>query len=91
MGKNSYFCSWKMQFGTRMIATAINPAQRLIIESFAASRDEEELNDLMDVLRDFYARRLKREMQRLWDSGDLDQAALDRLDGEHLRTPYRAL
>ena len=60
-----------------MEATAINPAQRMIIESFAASRDEQELNDLMDMLRNFYAKRLKREMQRLWDNGTLNQQALD--------------
>ncbi|MBQ3579613.1 MAG: hypothetical protein II975_01270 [Bacteroidales bacterium] len=70
---------------------SINPAQRMIIESFAASRDEDELNDLMDMLRKFYATRLKREMQRLWDNGTLNQEALDNLDGEHLRTPYKPL
>ena len=74
-----------------MEVISITPAQRMIIESFAASRDEDELNDLMDVLRDFYATRLKREMQRLWDNGKLDQAALDKLSEEHLRTRYKTL
>lgn len=74
-----------------MESTTINPTQRMIIESFAASRDEEELNDLMDLLRDFYASRLKREMQRLWDNGTLDQSALDSLADEHLRTTYKAM
>ena len=35
--------------------------------------------------------RLKREMQRLWDDGTLDQTTLDKLAGEHLRTPYSSL
>ena len=74
-----------------MEVTSMNAAQRMIIESFSASRDEEELNDLMDLLRTFYATRLKREMQRLWDNGVLDQAALDGLSQEHLRTPYKAI
>lgn len=74
-----------------METMSINPAQRMIIESFAASRDEDELNDLMDMLRKFYATRLKREMQRLWDNRTLNQEALDNLDGEHLRTPYKPL
>ncbi|MBO4307645.1 MAG: hypothetical protein J5848_04960 [Bacteroidales bacterium] len=60
-----------------MEATSINPAQRMIIESFAASHDEEELKDLMDMLRNFYATRLKREMQRLWENGTLDQTTFD--------------
>ena len=50
----------------------MNPSQMMILESFAGARDEQELNDLMDVLRDFYAQRLEREMQRLWDNGTLD-------------------
>lgn len=74
-----------------METMAINPAQRMIIESFAATRDEEELNDLMDTLRNFYATRLKREMERLWDNGTLDQTVLDSLASEHLRTPYKSM
>lgn len=74
-----------------METLTINQAQRMIIESFAASRDENELNELMDLLRNFYATRLKREMQRLWDNGTLDQTTLDKLEGEHLRTPYSSL
>ena len=60
----------------------------MILESFAGAQDEQELNDLIDVLRDFYAKRLEREMQRLWDNGTLDDKRLEQLRGEHLRTPY---
>lgn len=66
----------------------MNEAQMVILESFAGATDEQELNDLMDVIRDFYARRLEAEMNRLWDNGTLDQEALDQLKDEHLRTPY---
>ena len=67
----------------------MNKAQMMILESFAGAEDEQELEALMAVLRDFYANRLSAEMQRLWDNGTLDQNALDELRGEHLRTPYR--
>ena len=66
----------------------MNEAQMMILESFASATDEQEVNDLMDVLRLFYARRLEQEMNRLWDNGTLNQEALDRLKDEHLRTPY---
>lgn len=66
----------------------MNEAQMMILESFAGATDEQELNDLMDVIRDFYARRLEAEMNRLWDIGTLNQEALDQLKNEHLRTPY---
>ena len=73
-----------------MQLSTMNQSQMMILESFAGARDEQEANDLMDVLRSFYANRLETEMQRLWDNGTLDQNALDRLQSEHLRTPYRS-
>ena len=71
-----------------MQVNAMNKAQMMILESFAGARDEQELNALMDLLRNFYASRLEAEMQRLWDNGTLDQQALDQLREAHLRTPY---
>ena len=60
----------------------------MILESFAGATDEQEVKDLMDLLRMFYAQRLEREMNRLWDDGTLNQEVLDQLKDEHLRTPY---
>ena len=71
-----------------MQVNTMNESQMMILESFAGAQDEQELNALMDVLRNFYATRLEAEMQRLWDDGTLDQQALDNLRDEHLRTPY---
>ncbi|MBR1916270.1 MAG: hypothetical protein IJ832_00230 [Bacteroidaceae bacterium] len=71
-----------------MQINTMNKSQMMILESFAGAQDEQELNDLIDVLRDFYAKRLEREMQRLWDNGTLDDKRLEQLRGEHLRTPY---
>ena len=72
-----------------MSVETMNASQMMILESFAGAQDEQELNALMDVLRNFYATRLEAEMQRLWDEGTLDQKTLDQLRQEHLRTPYR--
>ena len=71
-----------------MQLATMNPAQIMILESFAGIKDNDELEDLMNVLRTFYAQRLEKEMQRLWDNGTLDQKALDKIENEHLRTPY---
>ena len=72
-----------------MHVDTMNESQMMILKSFAGAQDEQELNALMDVLRNFYASRLESEMQRLWDDGTLNQDKLDQLKGEHLRTPYR--
>ena len=58
----------------------MNEAQMMILESFASATDEQEINDLMDVLRSFYDRRLEQEMNRLWDNGTLNQEVLDQLN-----------
>ena len=66
-----------------MEATTLNKSQRMILESFAGAKDEQEVNALMDVLQNFYAMRLEAEMQRLWDNGTLNQEVLDKLRDEH--------
>ena len=72
-----------------MTLTEINPAQMLILKSFASVSSEEELSALMKTLKNFYAQRLENELDRLWTDGTLDQKRLDELQTEHLRTPYR--
>ena len=72
-----------------MTLTEINPAQMLVLKSFANVSSEEELIALMKTLKKFYAQRLEKELDRLWTDGTLDQMRLDELQSEHLRTPYR--
>lgn len=72
-----------------MTLTEINPAQMLVLKSFANVSSEEELSALMKTLKKFYAQRLEKELDRLWADGTLDQMRLDELQSEHLRTPYR--
>lgn len=74
-----------------MEATMLNPAQIMILESFASAKSQEEMDELMDMLRNFYAMKLDKELERLWDEGILNQEKLDELKEEHLRTPYRPL
>lgn len=72
-----------------MRTNSLNNAQLILLETFAGAQSQEEVNELSRVIRDHYARKLEDELEQLWDNETLDQAALDRLEGEHLRTPYR--
>ena len=72
-----------------METTVLNSTQIMILESFASARSQEEMNELMDLLRDYYAKKLDKELERLWDEGILNQAKLDELKDQHLCTPYR--
>ena len=72
-----------------METTVLNAAQIMILESFASAKSQEETNELMDMLRSFYAKKLDQELERLWNEGTLNQEKLDELKEQHLRTPYR--
>ena len=74
-----------------METTMLNPAQIMILESFASAKIQEEMDELMDMLRNFYAMKLDKELERLWNEGILNQEKLDELKEQHLRTPYRPL
>ena len=67
-----------------MEATMLNPAQIMILESFASAKSQEEMDELMDMLRNFYAMKLDKELERLWDEGILNQEKLDELKEQHL-------
>ena len=74
-----------------MEIAALNTAQIMILESFASVKTQEEMDELMDILRGYYAKKLDRELERLWNEGILDQKKLDELSEQHLRTPYKLL
>lgn len=74
-----------------MDIASLNSAQRMILSSFASATSQEELDELTDLLRSYYAQKLDKELTRLWDEGILDQKKLDELEKQHLRVPYRDL
>lgn len=72
-----------------VLSNVMNPAQMMIINSFASATSQKELDELRDLLLDYYNQKLQEELQRLWADGTLDQKRLDELKGEHFRTPYQ--
>ena len=74
-----------------MEIAALNTAQIMILESFASVKTQDEMDELMDMLRGYYAKKLDKELERLWNEGILDQKKLDELSEQHLRTPYKLL
>ncbi len=71
------------------LSNVMNPAQMMIINSFASATSQKELDELRDLLLDYYNQKLQEELQRLWADGTLDQNRLDELKLEHFRTPYQ--
>lgn len=71
------------------LSNVMNPAQMMIVNSFASATSQEELDELRDLLLGYYNQKLQEELKRLWANGTLDQKRLDELKDEHFRTPYQ--
>lgn len=65
-----------------------NPIQLHLLEMFCHCNTDGMMDELKDVLSDFYARKVQAEADRIWDDGTLNGEAIERILNEHWRTPY---
>lgn len=68
-----------------MRLSTLNPAQIMVLQSYATIDNKKDEEDLTELLKNFYAQKLDEEMQRLWDDGTYNQDTLDDLRNQHLR------
>ena len=67
--------------------SGLNSAQMDFLRLLAFTT-EEEVNELSQVVSDYYASKVDQEMERLWQDGKWSQEKIDQVLNEHLRTPY---
>ena len=67
--------------------SVFNPIQLHILEMFNYCKTDESMEELKNVLSDFYAQKVQKEADRLWDSGDLNGEAIERILNEHWTMP----
>lgn len=60
--------------------TVFNPAQLYLLGVFSHIKNDEELNDIKQLVSDYYAKRLDHHLDKLWDEGVLDQKRLDEIN-----------
>ena len=72
-----------------MNGTYAELAQLELWQAASSIQSEEDYNEMKRVLSLFFAQLAQREIDKLWDEGILDQAKLDELRAQHLRTPYK--
>ena len=68
--------------------TIFTSAQLHILEMMKYFKTDSAILELQEVIASHYARKVQEEADRLWDEGVLDAEAIEKLDQEHLRTPY---
>jgi hypothetical protein len=60
--------------------TVFNPAQLYLLEVFSTIKSDEELNDIKQLVSDYYAKKLDELTEKMWESGELDQKRLDEIN-----------
>ena len=66
-------------------------AQLELLDAAANVSSHEELEALKLAISLFFAERAQQAIDRMWEEGSFDQAKLDELRGQHLRTSYKAI
>jgi len=69
--------------------SGLNAAQMDFLRLLGHFKTEEQVNELRQVVCDYYARKIDEEIDKLWESGEWDEKKLEELRDAHLRTPYK--
>lgn len=64
--------------------TVFNPTQIQLLRMFAIDSSQESLDELKEVLYQYYSKKMKQRLNELWDSGVLDQKRLDEINSMDL-------
>ena len=67
----------------------LNEAQLSILRLLARMKSIEMVNELKQIISNYYAQKATEEMDRLWDEGKWSKEQNEAVLKEHLRTPYR--
>lgn len=62
-----------------MEATVFNPIQMHLLKMFSYDTSLEGLEELKEVLYQYYSKRMNEKLDELWDKGTLDQKKLDEI------------
>lgn len=69
--------------------TMLNEAQLSILRLLGRMKTLEQVNELRQVISNYYAQKATEEMDRLWDEGQWSEQENEAVLKEHLRTPYK--
>ncbi len=73
---------------TIMQASVFSPAQLEIIDMMSFVKTQDSLLQLKQVISDFFVEKAQAEIDRLWDTGELNEAKVESFRNLHERTPY---
>lgn len=65
-------------------ATVFNPIQIHLLKMFELDNSQTGLTELKNVLYKYYSEKMRKSLDSLWASGELDQNRLDEINGMDL-------
>ena len=72
-----------------MERTVFNAAQLQILDLMVYVESEDTLNEIKDMLSNYFAQKAEREIDKLWDNGQVNNTIIEEWKHEHMRTPYK--
>jgi hypothetical protein len=67
----------------------LNQAQMDFLRLLGHFKTEEQVEELRQVVCDYYSRKIDEAVDKLWDEGKWDNEKNEAILKEHLRTPYK--
>lgn len=71
-----------------MERTVFNTAQLQILEMMSHVKTDNSLNEIKEVLSQYFAKKAEEAIDKLWDEGKINNQVIEQWKEEHLRTPY---
>jgi len=72
-----------------MEATILNPSQLHLLRMFSYNKDERSLQELKEVLFNYYWQKVGEESKEVWKEKNLSNEQMYELLNTHLRTSYK--
>ena len=72
-----------------MQPTKLNSVQLHLLRMFSYNKDEESLNEMKEVLFNYYCQKVNEEGKRIWKEKNMNNEMMNELLNTHLRTSYK--
>lgn len=70
------------------IAKNLSNLQLELLKMFSYELEDHQLNEIKDLLSNYFAKKATDEMDKLWDENNWDEKTMKDWTNEHLRTKY---
>ena len=67
----------------------LHEARMGLLRVVGRMKSVEQIQELRQIISNYYAQKVTEEMDRLWDTGEWSAEKNEAILSEHLRTPYR--